>query len=147
MRVVVLAALSLACRSAEPPTAAAHDELSGTFRVGPAPARLIACKPGHGVHVFVDVETSLGTLRFGEGKLRWDGAELACEKLDRRWGGGVRNDGSAYFRGMLDFRCGKLVGQLNLDCGGVSASEGAELEKNARAAGSAQSSGPAEPRP
>lgn len=146
MRPILIALVLAACKSAEPPPPAAEAaELTGTFRVGPAPAKLLACKPGHAVHVFVDIETSLGTLRFGEGKLRWDGAELACEKLDRRWGGGVRADGSSYFRGMLDFRCGKLEGKLDLDCGRVTATEAAELEKNAEAARAGSQS--AVPRP
>lgn len=137
MRIVALAvalASGLGCKQAEPPPAAAPAELTGTFTVGAAPARLLACRPGHAVHVFVDIETSLGTLRFGEGVLRWDGAPLTCEKLDRRWGGGVRNDGSSYFRGTLDFRCGQLAGQLALDCGRITAGEASELERNAAAA-------------
>ena len=154
MRLVALplALAVLGCKAAEPPPAPGPTpELAGTFSVGAAPAKLVACRPGHAVHVFVDVETSLGTLRFGDGKLRWDGAELSCEKLDRRWGGGVRNDGSSYFRGTLDFRCGKLAGNLQLDCGRITPAEAGELARNAAAAragsGSAQTSAPSERQP
>ena len=101
------------------------------------------------MHVFVEVDTSLGTLRFGEGKLFWDGNELACAKLDRSWGGGIRQDGSTYFRGTLVFRCGKLEGDLALSCGGITAAEAAQLDANRAAAigsagpGSANLSSPA----
>jgi len=126
----------VACDRAAPPPVVA---LSGALTVEGASARLTACRPGHGVHVFVDVDTSLGTLRFGEGKLAWNGRELACDKLDRIWGGGVRRDGSAYFRGTLAFRCGRVVGDLALDCGDITTEEATELARNraaARASGS-----------
>jgi hypothetical protein len=109
-------------------------EVRGTFTIGGAAARLERCRPGHAVHVFVEVDTSLGTLRFGEGKLFWDGNELACAKLDRSWGGGIRQDGSTYFRGTLAFRCGKLDGDLVLSCGQITATEAAQLDANRAAA-------------
>jgi hypothetical protein len=107
-----------------------------------APAQLLRCRPGHAVHVFVEVDTSKGTLHFGEGELAWNGSRVACSKLDRSWGGGVRRDGSAYFRGTLAFRCEHVAGELSLDCGGITPEEGAELANNRAAAGSAAQPGP-----
>jgi hypothetical protein len=104
--------------------------VSGTLTVDGKPARLTACRPGHAVHVFVEVDTTLGTLRFGEARLSWQGSEQTCQKLDRSWGGGVRRDGSAYFRGTLAFRCGPLAGDLALDCGRITPAEAAELARN-----------------
>ena len=118
-------------RPAPPPTA---PEVTGTLTVDGTPAQLTRCRPGHAVHVFVDVDTTGGTLRFGDGALSWNGAELACAKLDRSWGGGVRRDGSAYFRGTLAFRCGELAGEVSLDCGHITREEGAELARNRAAA-------------
>ena len=109
-------------------------DVTGTLTVDGAAAKLVRCRPGHAVHVFVEVDTALGTLRFGEGKLFWNGSEKPCSKLDRSWGGGVRADGSAYFRGTLAFRCEGLVGDLSLDCGQITPDEGAELAKNRAAA-------------
>ena len=42
--------------------------------------------------------------------------------------------GTAYFRGTLSVRCGKLAGDLALDCGQISLAEGAELARNRAAA-------------
>ena len=78
-------------------------------------------------------------LRFRRGELAaqfrsttWE--VLACEKLERSWGGGARVDGSAYFRGTLDFRCrwidSLLVGKLTLDCGHITPEERRSLDKN-----------------
>lgn len=117
--------------SASPPPSAA-DVLQGALRVGDERVPLVACKPGHAGHVFVDVVTAKGTLRFSQQKLSWDGAELACTKLDRSWGGGLRKDGSAYWRGTLAFTCthagAPLNGNLKLDCGGITADERASLD-------------------
>jgi hypothetical protein len=124
--------LAAACSKPAPPPVNA--DVTGTLTVDGAPAALVRCRPGRAVHVFVEVDTSLGTLRFGEGKLSWNGSEQACSKLDRSWGGGVRGDGSAYFRGTLAFRCGGLLGDLSLDCGQISPDEGAELARNRAAA-------------
>lgn len=104
------------------------------MQVAGAAVALKRCRPGHAVHVFVEVDTSAGTLRFGEGKLWWLGSERRCERLDRRWGGGVRRDGSTYFRGTLSFACGDLTGDLALDCGGITPIESAEMARNAREA-------------
>jgi len=59
---------------------------------------------------------------------------LACQKLDRSWGGGVRKDGAAYFRGTLAFRCSALAGDLTLDCGQITPEEAAKLSHNRSAA-------------
>jgi hypothetical protein len=115
-----------------PPTPNA--DVTGTLTVDGEPAQLVACRPGHAAHVFVDVDSSKGTLRFGDGELAWSGSPLTCSKLDRSWGGGIRRDGSAYFRGTLAFRCDRIAGELRLDCGGISPEEGAELATNGAAA-------------
>ncbi len=128
---LVVVALAACSRSAPPPTTT---EVTGTITVSGEVARIERCRPGHAVHVFVEVDTSAGTLRFGEGKLYWNGSELACTKLDRRWGGGVRADSSAYFRGTLAFDCPHVTGTLSLDCGHITPEERAELDKNAAAA-------------
>ncbi|HEY0990592.1 MAG TPA: hypothetical protein VGD80_26250 [Kofleriaceae bacterium] len=117
-------------------------DVTGTLTVDGAAARPVRCRPAHAVHVYVEVDTALGTLGFREGKLFWNGTEKACSKLDRSWGGGIRADGSAYFRGTLAFRCEGLVGDLSLDCGQITPDEGAELAKN-RAAATPAPVGPA----
>jgi len=132
---LAVAWLAGACSQAEPATSArGQRDVTGTLIVDGAPAQLVRCRPGHAVNVFVEVDTTLGTLRFGDGKLSWQGREQACQKLDRSWGGGVRRDDTAYFRGTLSFRCGKLAGDLALDCGQISPTEGAELARNRAAA-------------
>ena len=129
MRAFLVVAL-VACSKSTP----ASTEVTGTLTVDGTAATLKQCKPGHAVHVFVEVDTSAGLLRFGEGKLYWNGTELSCTKLDRRWGGGVRGDDSVYFRGTLAFDCGNVHGDLSLDCGHITPEERAELDKNAAAA-------------
>jgi hypothetical protein len=126
--------VGLAAACGQPASAPALPDATGTLTVDGSPAQLIGCRPGHAVHVFVEVDTTRGALRFGDGKLFWNGAELTCTKLDRSWGGGVRRDGSAYFRGTLAFRCERLAGELSLDCGHITPEEGAELTKNRAAA-------------
>ena len=143
MRALAAAWLAGACSKPAPPPANA--DVTGTLTVDGAEAMLLACRPGHAVHVFVDVDTTRGTLRFGEGKLAWNGSPLTCSKLDRSWGGGVRRDGTAYFRGTLAFRCDRASGDLALDCGGITPDEGAELAKNRAAAGSTAPPSPAPP--
>ncbi len=132
---LAVAWLAGACGQAEPAasTRGQHD-VTGTLIVDGAPAQLVRCRPGHAVNVFVEVDSTVGTLRFGDGKLSWQGREQACQKLDRSWGGGVRRDDTAYFRGTLSFRCGTLAGDLALDCGQISPAEGAELARNRAAA-------------
>jgi hypothetical protein len=117
-----------------PGRASPNDVLQGTLRVGDTVAALVACRPGHAERVFVDVDTSLGTLRFQNMKLYWQRAELTCKKLDRSWGGGIRSNNTAYWRGSLDFDCqvgeARLVGMLKLDCGMITAEERASLDAN-----------------
>lgn len=137
MRWALLVLVALGCKGAEPPV---HAALAGRVHIGGVPVTLLTCRPGHAVHVFVDIDTTGGTLRFGEGKLALAGTELDCEKLDRRWGGGIRNDGSSYFRGTLSFQCGGAAGDLTLDCGQVTAEEAGELDHNAAAARAARGS-------
>jgi len=132
-----LAVVGLAGACSKPAPPAANADVSGTLTVDGAPAQLVACRPGHAEHVFVDVDSSKGTLRFGEGKLAWNGSPLTCSKLDRSWGGGIRRNGAAYFRGTLAFRCDRVAGELTLDCGGITPEEGAELASNGAAARSA----------
>jgi len=140
-----LAVLGLAGACSKPAPKAANADVTGTLTVDGAPAELVACRPGHAEHVFVEVDSTRGTLRFGEGKLAWNGSALACSKLDRSWGGGIRRDGSAYFRGTLAFRCDRVSGELSLDCGAITPGEGAELATNRAAAGSAAQPDPAPP--
>lgn len=134
MQRCLLAVAWLAGACGQPEPSSARHDVTGTLSVDGAPAQLLRCRPGHTVNVFVEVDTTLGTLRFGDGKLAWQGSEQACQKLDRSWGGGIRRDGTAYFRGTLAFRCGTLTGELALDCGQISPEEGAELAKNRAAA-------------
>jgi hypothetical protein len=119
-------------------TASATDVVKGTLVVDGAPATLGACKPGHSTRPFVELVTSKGKLRFENQILYWNperdavtrGAELSCTKLDRSWGGGVRlpGDGTSYWRGKLWFTCGAITGELELDCGNITAKERAELD-------------------
>jgi hypothetical protein len=110
--------------------------LRGELTVDGAPVALRACRPRHAVHTFVEVVSAAGTLRFEDQKAYWNpvpdavtrGAELACTRLDRSWGGGVRPDGSAYWRGTLDFVCGRVTAKLTLDCGGITPTERAALD-------------------
>ena len=127
-------------------SASATDIVKGTLTVDGQPAKLGACKPGHSVRPFVELVTDKGKLRFENQLLYWNadpnaitrGSELTCDKLDRSWGGGVRlpGDGTAYWRGKLWFRCGLLAGsaetaiagELELDCGNITAEERAQLD-------------------
>ena len=90
---------------------------------------------------YVELVTAQGTLRFEDKQLFWArpddvsrGPALACDKLDRSWGGGQRKDGTSYFRGHLIFACrgpgGTLAGDVTLDCGGTTAEERAQLDRN-----------------
>jgi hypothetical protein len=126
-RGLVIVALAGACGRSEPAT---RRELTGTVLVGGVPAALRGCRPGHTDHVFVEIDTSIGVLRFAAGTLAWNGIALACQKLDRSWGGGIRRDGTAYFRGHLAFRCAPVAGDLTLDCGQTTPEEASSLERN-----------------
>ncbi len=124
------------------------DKINGTLLVDGNRVELEACLPGHEEHTFVSVRTAKGTLKFEEGKLYWNGGDaLGCDKLDRSWGGGVRDDKSAYWRGTLTFKCtvdcsritgdhckGKMLqeidGDLALDCGNITDEERRQLDGN-----------------
>jgi hypothetical protein len=117
------------------------NKLSGTLIVDGKPVTLTACRPGHTVHTWVEVVTSAGVLRFEDKQLHWQrdlaavspGPVLTCEKLDRKWGGGTRVDGSSYWRGWLDVRCPgppRIEGKLTLDCGDITAEEHRQLDEN-----------------
>jgi hypothetical protein len=117
------------------------DKLFGNLMIGNDNAALKACRPGHRERVFVEVDTSLGKLRFDEMQLYYNpsatadrGDALDCKRLDRSWGGGIRSDGTAYWRGTLDFTCMRggtpIVGKLDLDCGAITIEERAQLDQN-----------------
>lgn len=119
-------------------SSSASDLVKGSITVDGKPVVLGACKPGHTVHAFVEVVTSMGKLRFEDQQLYWNpiaeaptrGDRLTCDKLDRSWGGGVRipGDGTSYWRGKLWFACGPIAGELELDCGGITPKERGELD-------------------
>jgi hypothetical protein len=118
------------------------DVVKGSLSVDGQPLALVACATGHVDHVFAEVVTVSGKLRFEDQALFWNpdpaagvrGDRLDCEKLDRSWGGGNRLDGTSYFRGTLAFRCtlGKVpvVGDLTLDCGNITPDERTQLDGN-----------------
>jgi len=141
MRALPLVALALvACGSKGAP---ASKEVTGTFTVKGEPVTITKCRPDRGIDgVYVVFETKQGALRFEKRQLYWSsddpegfmrGATLDCTKLDRSWGGGTRSDGTAYFRGTLDFDChdgpNAYVGNLTADCGNITAEERASLDK------------------
>ncbi len=119
-------------------SSSATDVVKGTISVDGQLAVLGACKPGHSVRPFVELVTSKGKLRFEDQTLYWNpvadaptrGQRLDCSKLDRSWGGGVRlpGDGSSYWRGKLWFVCGAVTGEIELDCGNITAKERTELD-------------------
>ncbi len=144
MRALLLLALVACGSKSDDPivevtgSSSATDIVKGTLTVDGQPAKLGACKPGHAVRPFLELVTDKGKLRFENQLLYWNpdptaitrGSELTCEKLDRSWGGGVRmpGDGTAYWRGKLWFRCGGLSGELELDCGNITAEERRQLD-------------------
>ncbi|HEY4175606.1 MAG TPA: hypothetical protein VGM90_02180 [Kofleriaceae bacterium] len=93
----------------------------------------MTCRPGAAVHIFVNIVTPKGTLHVEDGKLALDGEPLTCEKFERSWGGGRRPHG-AYWRGTLAFACVRgsqhVDGDLQIDCGGITADERASLDAN-----------------
>lgn len=124
----------VACSSTKP----SAPEITGSLVIhGKDVSAKMRCKPGAAVHIFVDIETPEGTLRFEDQKLRLGGDELSCAKLDRRWNGARRPDGTAYWRGTLVFRCtselGPIEGDLDLACGNITLEERAELDRAQRA--------------
>lgn len=121
----------------------AGDRMTGTLRLGATDLALTACHAGQGETTYVEVTTAAGRLRFEAKQLFWQpdaatkarGEALACGDIRRSWGGGQRDDGSSFFRGTLRFRCevpggAPLIGDLTLDCGGVTANERKLLDEN-----------------
>jgi hypothetical protein len=144
MRVVpVVIALAIGgCRSSENAAPVAPREITGTLVVDGTPLAIGACRPRASGHVFVEIVTPRGVLRFEDKQLFWQptlaspdrGAPLTCTRLDRSWGGGSRPDGSAYWRGTLAFDCADgartVTGDLVLDCGQITPAERAQLDAN-----------------
>src|SRR5690242_17738499 len=70
------------------------DVIAGELTVDGRPVALSACRAGHAVHVYVELVTSGGVLRFEDQQLYWQpdlaavsaGRLVACDKLDRTWG-------------------------------------------------------------
>jgi hypothetical protein len=140
VRALPLLGLVAACGSKSAPTSS---EVSGTLSVAGESVTVTKCHPDRGIDgVYVILETPKGALRFEAKKLYWNsedtegfmrGATLDCSRVDRSWGGGTRADGTAYFRGTLEFDCHAgataFAGKLTLDCGNITAEERAGLDK------------------
>ncbi len=120
----------------------ASTEVRGTLSIGGQPVTITRCRPDHGMSTYVVLETAKGALRFEDKRLHYNaddpegstpGHPLDCTKLDRSWGGGVRLDNTAYWRGTLSFRCTSgataVTGDLTLDCGNITAEERASLDQ------------------
>ncbi len=133
MRAFVVLAIASACSSNTKP-AGSGPEITGTLSIrGVDVSSKMQCKAGAAVHLFVDVVTPQGTLRFEDQKLSLNGEILACDKLDRKWNGTRRPDGTAYWRGTLSFACdGPITGDLDLACGGITLEERAQLDRAQR---------------
>ena len=124
--------------------ATASKEVTGTLSLEGKTVTITKCRPDRGVDgTYVVLETPAGAIRFEGKKLWWNasdnegfapGAVLDCKKLDRSWGGGMRSDGTSYFRGTLDFDCSDgpktAVGKLTLDCGNITAEERSQLDQH-----------------
>ena len=128
----------VACGSAKKPP---KPEVQGSLSLDGKPLTVSSCRAGRGVTTYVEILTAQGKLRFEDKQLFWAttaehgrGDKLDCPKLDRSWGGGMRTDGTAYFRGHLIFACrgpaGAVAGDLMIDCGRITAEERASLDKN-----------------
>ena len=137
MRAWLLLALVACGNAKKPPT----PEVTGSLSLDGKPLTVSSCRAGRGVTTYVEVLTAQGKLRFEDKQLFWAtdvaagrGDKLECQKLDRSWGGGMRTDGTAYFRGHLIFACrgpaGAVTGDLMIDCGRITAEERASLDKN-----------------
>jgi hypothetical protein len=129
MRAFVILVIASAC-STKPKAA----DITGTLVIsGHDVSSKMQCRPGAAMHIFVDIVTPQGTLRFEDQKLSLEGEVLACDKLDRKWNGARRPDGTAYWRGTLAFDCahepGRITGDLVLACGNLTLEERAALDK------------------
>jgi hypothetical protein len=139
MRTALLLVLSLVACNREKRHAAQQD-VQGTLSIEGKPVPITTCRAGRGVTTYVELVTAMGKLRFEDQKLFWSqqdfgkGDELSCDKLDRSWGGGMRKDGTAYFRGHLIFVCkgapGAITGDVTVDCGRITPAERAQLDQN-----------------
>ena len=123
--------------------ATASKEVTGTVEAKGAATTVTKCRPDHDASgTYVVMETPTGALRFTNKQLWWNGSDpegfapgavLDCTKLDRSWGGGLRTDGTSYWRGTLAFDChdgpNTYKGDLKLDCGNITAEERASLDK------------------
>ena len=116
-------------------------EVTGALELDGKPLDITRCAAGRGVTTYVELITASGKLRFEDKQLFWSasdpgrGEPLQCDKLDRSWGGGLRKDGTSYFRGHLIFVCRgpsgqSITGDLQLDCGAITADERQQLDKN-----------------
>lgn len=123
--------------------ATASTEVTGTFEAKGSAVTITKCRPDRDANgTIVVLETPKGALRFANKELWWNGddpegvapgAVLDCKKLDRSWGGGLRKDGTSYWRGTLAFDChdgpNTYRGDLTLDCGNITPEERASLDK------------------
>jgi hypothetical protein len=133
MRFVPVLLLAVACSSTKP----TEPDITGSLTIhGVDVSAKMQCKAGAAVHIFVDIVTPEGTLRFEDQKLSMNGEVLACAKLDRKWNGTRRPDGTAYWRGTLAFECasepGSITGDLDLACGNITLEERAQLDRAQR---------------
>jgi len=133
-------ALALVASACSKPSGTAAREVTGTLTIDGKSVAVTACRPAHAVHTYLVLQTAQGALRFENGVLSWNddpsspsaGEQLSCDRLDRSWGGGVRPDATAYWRGKLAFTCKAgprtFVGELTADCGQITAEERAQLD-------------------
>ena len=151
-RALLLLAL-VACGCEKKKKTPPSPEVRGTLSLDGKPLTIAKCRAGRGVTTYVELETAEGKLRFEDKQLFWaspgsagahsdadasrglDDARLECTKLDRSWGGGLRKDGTSYFRGHLIFACRAPTGQpitgdVQVDCGGITDEERRELDRN-----------------
>ena len=96
-----------------------------TLAVDGAPAVIARCRVVENARndgVALDLAHARGRLRFTRQHLYGardpgdpdNGSDLHCTKLDRKWGGGIRTDGSrtGYWQGYLDVTCDRVTGRI-----------------------------------